>query len=240
MTDQEYQDMIFDAHSIPIIEVGQLVVTDFEYYCGKPTGKCCDHIDGKGNFSFKKEKNYAKCFTCQRPFTTINLVKAYKGYDFKNTIIFLYQNFPSYFRQEPFGSDYVFIKDDWDGLTNQEYMDLKILTRILVNGEKIQIKEFAKLYPLEHDILLITNIIKHKSTIEDIYYTFNNTCFSSINCDLEKIKQDRKDIYNKLLTLLKKGMRNKKLIKNCKTQINLENLLITLKNLQEKLLIVKN
>lgn len=234
MTDLDYQNMLDDCYSIPIVEVGALVVPGFEYYNGKPTGQCCRHTDNKkGNFSFEVKQNFAKCFTCQEAFTTINLVKAYKNLKFKNAILFLYQHFPSYFRKEPFSGEYVPPQDNWDGLTNQDYMFLKLPTRIPV-GEKMQIREFAKKHPLEHDILLVDSIMNKTEVIEKVYRSFlKKSNISKI--ELDKIKKDRKEIYKKLLNLLEKGIRNKDLLKqvNKNNKINLKSLLKKLELNQE-------
>lgn len=231
MTTGEYEEMLMDCYSIPIVEVGALVIPGFQYINSKPTGECCKHIDNKkGNFSFNIKKNYAKCFTCLTAFTTINLVKEYKGFCFTDAVLFLYQNFPSYFRKKPFGGEYSDIKEQWDGLTNQEYMYLKLPTRIPVNGEKIQIREFAKKYPLEHDILLINTIINHKEIIENVYLSFSKR-FNQDNSNLENIKKHRKEIYLKLLNLLEKGIRNKDFLKKINDKIDLK---VLIKNLELK------
>lgn len=223
----EYEEMLKECYSIPILEVGALVVPDFQICRDTATGKCCKHVDNKkGNFSFETKKNYAKCFTCQASFTTINLVKDFKGLAFKDAIMFLYQNFPSYFSKQPFSGKYTYVKDNWNGLTNQEYLYLKIPTRVPLNGEKIQIRDFAKKYSNEHDILLISAIMSHKQTIEKIYDSF---LIMDNNCeDISKIKQDRKDIYCKLLTLLEKGIRNKSLLKKENGKLDLDLMLLKL------------
>lgn len=235
MNEVEYEEMLQECYSIPIVEVGALVVTGFEIYHGKPTGQCCKHIDNKkGNFSFQTKGNFAKCFTCQEAFTTINLVKEFKGLKFKDAVMFLYQNFPSYFSKEPFSGEYVYVKDNWNGLTNQEYMYLKMPTRLLLNGEKVQIREFAKLHPIEHDLLLINTIISYKQLIEDIYNSFLTNNYDN-KISLSKVKKDRKDMYFKLLNLLSKGIRNKDLLKKFNGKIDLELLIVELNNKQKRL-----
>lgn len=235
MTELEYDNMLKECYSIPILEVGALVVPDFEIYRGNATGKCCKHVDNKkGNFSFETKKNFAKCFTCQQSFTTINLVKEFNGLKFKDAILFLYQNFPSYFTKEPFSGEYKYVKDDWNGLTNNEYSYLKLPTRIPLNGGKMQIREFARLYPFEHDVLLINTIMLHKKLIEDVYNSFISTS-NELDINISKVKQDRKDMYYKLLFLLEKGVMNKNLLKKVNGKLDLERTLIILNNKQKKI-----
>lgn len=230
MTSEEYEQMVEDAHSIPIIEVGALVVTGFEYYNSKPTGQCCKHVDNKkGNFSFNTNRNYAKCFTCGEAFTTINLVKAYKGLGFKDAILFLYNNFPTYFTQEPYGGEFVPAIENWDGLTNKEYMYIKVPTRLTIAEKTLSISEFAKEHPFEHDIMLVEKIIDYRNYIEKIH----TILLFDKKLDKKTIEQNYKDIYTNFKNLLTKGLRNKELLPKT-GKINLKVLLNSLKDNQSK------
>lgn len=201
MTDLEYNEMIEEAHSIPIIEVAALVMDGFTKIGAKYTGKCPNHTDNKiGNFSFNIAKNYARCFSCNTSFTTINLVKACLNVGFKDAINFLYTNFPSYFSQKP---DYINSGEcaKWKGLSSDEYRFLKFTNKFLVNGKYTSIRVFATLFPEEHDQILIRRM-------KDIYneiFLFNKE-LEKYGCPLERIKKDKKEFEDKLLSLLKKGL----------------------------------
>lgn len=207
MTDMEYEQMIEEAHAIPILDVASLVMNKYGVTKGKLTAECPLHTDNKlGNISFSKNRNIVKCFTCGTSWTTINIVKTCLNMDFKNAIGFLYDNFPNSFSQKPDfkgNGDSNFQK--WDGLSNKEYSSLKISTRLQVNGSVMPISAFAKAYPTEHDTLLVAAIknilleIKElkKDFLRENQYTEEHKA---------KLDNDYIETSKKFINLLDKGL----------------------------------
>lgn len=207
MTDLEYKTMIDEAHSIPILDVANLVMESVTKRSTSYTAKCPNHADNKlGNISFNFKYNCVKCFSCGASFTTINLVKTCNNLGFKDAIAFLYQHFPSYFTKAP---DYTNSGEcvKWEGLTNDEYRFLKLETKFLVEGKFASIRVFATMFPEEHDKILIR---KMKDIYNEIYLLYND--MSNQGVKLSKLDKERKDFEDKLLNLLKKGLINKKRI----------------------------
>ena len=220
MENSEYLLMIEEAKSIPIIEVAELVVTDFQFINREPTGKCCNHTDNNwGNFKVRKN-NTCKCYSCDTRWNSIDLVKSYKRLEFNDAMRFLYNHFPSYFSVVPFENNVQYVKEEWNGLTGDEYRFLRIPSRLFVKDKIIFIREFAKEFSCEHDILILESIQRMKSDIERIFQFQRN--------DPDAI-QDRKDIYQKLFALLHKGIMHKELVDG-KEKLDLD---LTIKNLEE-------
>lgn len=225
MENSEYLKMIEEAKSIPCVEVGELVVTDFRYINREPTGKCCDHTDNKwGNFKFRTKYNRVKCYSCHKTWNNIDLVKDYKRMEFNDAILFLYHHFPKYFSVVPFENKGNYVPEEWDGLSNTEYRFLKIPTRLFVKDKMIFIRDFAKEFSYEHDILIAESILRAKDDIERIFVLQKNN---------PKAVQDRKDIYKRLFELLQRGIMNKELI-NGKEKVDLQELIKILEEMPRK------
>lgn len=219
INDEEFTRIKEEAKSIPIIEVGELVVTDFSYRGNMPTGRCCKHVDEKwGNFHFRTKNNVAKCYSCGQVWDSIGLVEDYKGLNFAESVNFLYDHFPEYFSKKPF-SDVQYEKEEWYGLTNKEYRYLKIPTRLLIKDKMISIRQVYKEFPYEHDILLIKSVIRIKNDVERI---FKYRVHSDNNAT-----KDKAAYYNKIFELIKKGMYHQNLISG-KRKINLDQILFEL------------
>lgn len=214
MTDLEFEQMIEDAHTIPILDVAALVMDNFTKKQSRYTAKCPNHTDNKlGNVSFKTDKNYVKCFSCGTTWSTINLVKSCCNLSFKDAIIYLYQNFPSYFTQAvdfTGRSDY----NEWTGLSSEEYRFLKFNTKYTINGQYASIRVYATLFPNEHDKILIRRM---KDIYNDIH-SFNKE-LSKQGVPLSKLENDRKAFEDKLLDLLKKGLQDKSKIDENSTDL---------------------
>ncbi|QUH22059.1 hypothetical protein [Alkaliphilus sp. B6464] len=194
-----------EANSIPIKSVARLVIPRFQESNNKSTGECCKHTDQiLGNLRLKNEdehsgdsNNYAHCFTCGETWYPVKLVMDYKGFGFQDAMEFLYQNFPSYFTNVKEFDDI----PKWEGLDNNEYKYLGIRIQHRFGDITIDVREFAREFPKEHDILLLSKIIEIKSKIDKI-----ETYGLEKHIEKDKIQKDKEKIDKKLLDLLKRGL----------------------------------
>ena len=190
-----------EANSIPILEVARYVVPKFTDKGSKSTGQCCKHTDNKlGNLRFKTDKNYAHCFTCNTTWGPVNLVMDFLNINFLSALDYLHSRFPSYFTIKEYEK-----KPKWNGLLNKEYKYLGIsIQQSFGNNIVMDIREFATLFPDEHDILLISKVLEKQKEVDSLAH------FLSQKMDSEIIKTDKTKIEDKLYGLLTKGLMNKK------------------------------
>lgn len=191
-----------EANSIPILDVARIVVPRFQDKGRLSTGECCMHIDNKlGNLRFKIEKNYAHCFTCGRTWWPVSLVMDFMKMDFKEALEFLYRYFPSYFTVELTKEKKK--KPKWNGLTNQEYKFLGIAIQQHLGNTAMNIRDFANIFPEEHDALLTAKIQEKKKEIDRL----NKFLIGKI--DNEELNRCRLKIEKKIENLLNKGLKSK-------------------------------
>ena len=190
-----------EANAIPILEVARLVVPRFVDKESRSTGQCCRHTDNKlGNLRFKLDKNFAHCFTCNTTWWPVDLVKDFYNLSFQEALEFLYRHFPSYCSvREEYEN-----KPKWRGLSNKEYRYLGISIQQSFGNITMNIREFATLFPDEHDALLIAKIVEKQKEIDSLTHFLNG------KIDSEKIKSDKARIEDKLYGLLTKGLMNQK------------------------------
>lgn len=188
-----------DALRIPIIDVARIVVPQFVDKGKYSTGQCCRHEDKKlGNLRFKERENYAHCFTCGEGFDPIKLVTDFRRLEFLDALDYLYDYFPTYFSTE------LEYHSSWTGLSNKDYSYLGIQSQVPFGAESIDIRSFAKKYPKDHDILLISKILKMKESMEQI------KCQLLLKkLDAVKIEKDERKIDEKLFEFFKTGVFSK-------------------------------
>lgn len=190
-----------EANNIPILEVAQIVVPRFTNKGSRSTGECQMHTDRNlGNLRFKIEANFAHCFTCNNTWWPVSLVIDFLNLSFQEALEFLYERFPSYFTiVEEYEK-----KPKWNGLSNKDYKFLGISIQQHFGSTMMDIRDFARSFPDEHDKLLITKILEKQKEIDRLYIFLSN------KMDEVRLKKDRKEMEDKIYRMLAKGLMNKK------------------------------
>jgi len=185
-----------DALRIPVLDIARIVVPQFVDKGKFSTGQCCRHEDNKlGNLRFKEGKNYAHCFTCGESFDPISMVTEFRNLDFQEALEFLHDYFPNYFTTD------IEYHNSWTGLSNKDYSYLGIQSQVMLGEESMDIRTFAKKFPKDHDVLLVSKIIKMKENMEIIKDHLLMRKF-----DESKIEKDEKKINEKLFQLFNSGI----------------------------------
>lgn len=208
-----------DALKIPILDIGRIVVPQFTDRGSRSTGQCCKHKDEKlGNLRFRENKNYAHCFTCGENFDPISMVMDYRNLNFTEALEFLYDYFPNYFTLEDYNHA------NWTGLSTKDYRFLGISSQLPLGTETYDIRQFAKKFPKDHDVLLVSKVLKVKENLLEIKEQLLLRGFTD-----EKIDKDERKIEEKLFNLLKTGLISPDFKKNLSFETFKENLEIILK-----------
>ncbi|MFW6025662.1 MAG: CHC2 zinc finger domain-containing protein [Candidatus Woesearchaeota archaeon] len=198
-----------EAKEIPILEVAKLVIPDLTRKGNKITALCRHHNDKNlGNFSIRPKENYAHCFACGAHLSTIDLVMTYNGLDFYDALEFLYSHFTNYFTVNEDYKENDTIQNEWKGLSLNDYNFLGIKTNMYLNGKLMSIKQFAKLFPKEHDRILAFKLNKKMIQFYDLQ--------KYIDKSSKDIQNDYRNMENYFKKIIHKGFMLEKSKKNLK------------------------
>ena len=120
-----------------------------------------------------------------------------------------------------------FTHSNWGGLSVKEYGFLNISSQILIGDTRMDIRNFGKTFPMDHDILIAAKVLKIKENLDNVKKQLLEKGFTQ-----EKVEKDEQKIEEKLYSVFKKGVLSSE-IKNAK--VNFENFEVYLKSLLNKL-----